>query len=270
MTARRLFALVVLFPWLGLALLLGALFRAPASSTRILDRHTGFAKRDDLFGWVPTEGLRPNGQPTPSGTEILAVGDSFTYGAGVASRETWPAALERLLGRPVTNAGVIAYGVDQMAMRAAALSRGRCVEALVVAIIPDDIRRCGCSRFFERKPWFEHYGKGWVWNLPGAPGRAPRIEQLNDGRDAAAHALGKIAALPIPRKLVVLLSGPMENPDVEIALAARYPGLDVLDLTRLRYDAGSYLADGHLNAYGLDRCAYDVATALVPSARETP
>lgn len=52
------------------------------------------------------QGRRLNGQtPPPGGPLILALGDSQTFGFGVADEQTWPASLERILGRRVLNAG---------------------------------------------------------------------------------------------------------------------------------------------------------------------
>jgi len=50
---------------------------------------------------------------------VFALGDSFTFGLGVADEETWPARLERRLkdriggGTSVVNGGTISYGVFQ-------------------------------------------------------------------------------------------------------------------------------------------------------------
>jgi hypothetical protein len=40
----------------------------------------------------------------------LVVGDSFSLGALVGDRETWPAQLEQILGLPVINAAANSYG----------------------------------------------------------------------------------------------------------------------------------------------------------------
>jgi hypothetical protein len=49
---------------------------------------------------------------------VLVVGNSFAAGAQTNDDETWPAHLEGLLKRPVYNAGVGSYGVDQMVLHA--------------------------------------------------------------------------------------------------------------------------------------------------------
>ena len=68
------------------------------------------------------DGFRTNGEPTEAGDStvtVLALGDSFTFGLGVADSATWPAQLERRLrersARPVhvVNTGTVSYGVFQ-------------------------------------------------------------------------------------------------------------------------------------------------------------
>jgi hypothetical protein len=86
-----------------------------------LEREVDLMKRaypvsyDPELGWVPragfsgnrnvgktqvtinTNGLRANGGSgvPPSGSPVLAVGDSFTFGDGVSDGDTWPARLEK-------------------------------------------------------------------------------------------------------------------------------------------------------------------------------
>ncbi len=57
-------------------------------------------------------GKREN-RPLAGVPRILAIGDSFTYGLGVADESTYSAVLERIGGIEVLNAGVNGYGVDQ-------------------------------------------------------------------------------------------------------------------------------------------------------------
>jgi len=61
--------------------------------------------------------------PAPEGLTlaqppILVVGDSYAHGNEIADRETWPARLQKLVGRAVVNAAMSGYGIDQMVLRA--------------------------------------------------------------------------------------------------------------------------------------------------------
>src|SRR5262245_30590347 len=128
---------------------------------------------DPLLGWIPrpgyssdkndwhrqvtinAEGLRTNGADSPAGQRpILAVGDSFTFGDQVADGESWPAQLERILGRPVLNGGVSGYGLDQAVLRARKLAAIVRPEWVIVSLIPEDITRCELLIFGAAKPYF--------------------------------------------------------------------------------------------------------------------
>lgn len=86
---------------------------------------------------------------------ILAVGDSFTFGDEVSDHETWPAILERLSHVTVLNGGVFAYGLDQIVLRAEALSETYSPDVLIISFIPEDIDRCEFSvRNGAAKPYF--------------------------------------------------------------------------------------------------------------------
>ena len=162
----------------------------------VLDARTVLAGRDsnryihdDRLGYLPRAGyaapgitieaggLRHTGAP-PAGTPapILAVGDSFTFGDEVSDAETWPAQLQRLIDRPVLNAGVSGYGFDQIVLRAEALVPLYRPEAVVVAFIADDIRRTEMRRLWSAdKPYFDIDGdSATLRNVPVPPRADPR------------------------------------------------------------------------------------------------
>jgi hypothetical protein len=166
-------------------------------SNLVLDARTVHAARegarfvhDQTLGYVPKSGLRGNGNgPPAAGPSLLAVGDSFTYGEEVADGETWPAALQRLTGRPVLNGGVSGYGFDQTVLRAEALARSEAPATIVVSFIADDIRRTEMRRIWGAdKPYFEIKGGALVLaNVPVPPRLAPR-ESLTLAQRTLGHS----------------------------------------------------------------------------------
>lgn len=105
---------------------------------------------------IRADGTRSNGPaPPPRGVPVLAVGDSFTFGDEVSDRESWPAALERILRRPVVNGGVFGYGFDQTVLRAELLLEQVHADVLIVGLIPDNVDRTEFSYRFGWKPYFE-------------------------------------------------------------------------------------------------------------------
>jgi hypothetical protein len=161
--------------------------------TMFLLRSAFPARYDARLGFVPIEGFRGrirvwnadlsidehgfrrNGHHPPASDRcVLAVGDSYTFGDEVSDEETWPAHLERLLGRHVLNAGVFGYGFDQAVLRAVdTLTVRSCVDALVVSVIPDDVSRCEYSYRFAWKPYFSiENGALALKNVPVPQGKA--------------------------------------------------------------------------------------------------
>jgi len=85
---------------------------------------------------------------------ILAVGDSFTEGWEVEDEETWPAHLEKRIGKPVLNAGVGGYGTDQIVLRAEQLLPVLKPKTLIVGFLEFDIHRTNHTHFGSPKPYF--------------------------------------------------------------------------------------------------------------------
>lgn len=115
--------------------------QVPVASTRnfvadaldLLRRAIGVVSFDEVLGWRLADnyrdginfttgayGIRMNGSEIidPELGGVLAVGDSFTAGSGVANNETWPAQLAQLINQPVHNAACGGWAVDQMVLRA--------------------------------------------------------------------------------------------------------------------------------------------------------
>jgi len=100
------------------------------------------------------KGLRSVGEVASHGLPILAIGDSFTYGLGVADEETYSAQLARLAGRPAINAGVNAYGVDQAVLMFESLRAEVRPSAVVLGLFFDDFHRSALTVRDAPKPYF--------------------------------------------------------------------------------------------------------------------
>ncbi len=83
---------------------------------------------------VNAQGFRGADWPPPGEGEVLVVGDSQVFGLGVEEGETMSAALEKVLGKRVLNAGVPTYGPPEYARIAAEVMAKRPVSAVVFVI----------------------------------------------------------------------------------------------------------------------------------------
>jgi len=118
--------------------------------------------------------------PAPAGTAlteppILAVGGSYTLGDEVADDETFPAQLQALTGRRTINAGMEAYGLDQMVLRAEVGAAEDSPAAIIVSFGADNLRRMEMSRVWgAEKPYFTLTdGKLALRNVPVPPSPDP-------------------------------------------------------------------------------------------------
>jgi lysophospholipase L1-like esterase len=127
------------------------------------------------------------GRPAPLGPPVLTLGDSFTEGYMVGDDETWPAALERLTGRRVLNAGVRAYGIDQAVLRGERLASKLKPHTIVLAFIADDIERAGLKvRDNNNKPYFALDGESGLalHNVPVPTNR----DRVSSWRQVAGYS----------------------------------------------------------------------------------
>ncbi|TAL44264.1 MAG: hypothetical protein EPN91_04755 [Salinibacterium sp.] len=211
------------------------------------DTRLGWAPREDFVGIVAgapaaitADGLRASGHQT--GRPILAVGDSYTFGAEVADAETWPAYLAQLTGRRVLNGGVNGYGADQAILRAETLTRRYQPDTIVLGLIQPDIRRSLYSRHGRAKPYVvTRRGATLLCGVPvphDATGILGLIEDHHDvmvattrWRPELERMLGRFRSLA-PRTLLVLYGH--DNRSLEfrdVRLAAISLGLGMLDLS---------------------------------------
>jgi hypothetical protein len=128
----------------------------------------GTGRYDRTLGWVLKEGVvRPGLHTLERGIRrnsaaqsglrpgnILAVGSSFTQGVQVADEETWPAQLERLIGRPVDNAAVGGHALDQIVLRAEQLLPVARPQVLLIGLMESVIEWNGYSITSGPKPFF--------------------------------------------------------------------------------------------------------------------
>lgn len=120
--------------------------------------------------------------PPPGTRRIVAVGDSFTHGDGVANAETWTAQLEALRGDlEVANFGVPGYGTDQAALRWRRDASKLHADVAILAIWPENVcRNLNVIRYFlqpasgfSQKPRFvERDGRLDVIGQPVVTGEA--------------------------------------------------------------------------------------------------
>lgn len=88
-------------------------------------------------------GYREYTREKPAGTvRVLAVGDSFTFGFGVADDQPFPVVLEKRHDRlEVLNLGVAAYGIDQMLMAFRHIGLEYQADYVFISIFPEDFWR---------------------------------------------------------------------------------------------------------------------------------
>jgi len=159
------------------------------------------------LGWIPKNGIYTYNKPAHTitinnnklrsndqkrikkGSEglILFSGDSFAFGDGVNDNETFPSIFEAITNKKTLNAGVPAYGIDQMFLRAMNLLQKFPVSDLFFCFIPDDINRCNNSTFHKvRKPYYS-FEKN---NIKLVPIDAEDFSKISDFNLSLFHKIG--------------------------------------------------------------------------------
>lgn len=135
----------------------------------VFDKNLGWNLKEGKFNngkiTILKEGIRSNGKEPSNkkGKTILVVGDSFTYGEGVADDETWPAQLQEISGLNVINGGVFGYGIDQSYIRMKQLSDEYNPDIIIFSFISMGIFNCQLSeRSSAPKPYFILSEKGEI------------------------------------------------------------------------------------------------------------
>jgi hypothetical protein len=233
--------------------------------SRVLDRYPDFLQKsyDPVVGWdnraadrVESESCngrrvfettRPDRAritpPLETGSLVIALGDSYTFGKEVNDEETWPWQLSERLGMPVRNHGVPGYSPVQAALKLERLA-GAYPEArvAVLAIMHKNVKRM-VSRYrpAERASSGQQFGfKPYALGaqiLPNPNGPTPvPVERLPELARAAFRE--DYFALPLPRfpysvAMLRLLANPVFYRSIEEdrsgSLRAYYADAQIVD-----------------------------------------
>jgi len=243
---------------------------------------------------------------TPSVVRVAVVGDSLTFGFGVAEEETYASLLGRILngsspdGGPrfdVLNFGVVGYNTRDEAVVVERRVLGLHPRLIIVGYVLNDPEidpRPSLHKVFDPPVWWRHshvlrlLHLGWNWVDVWWYGQGDYLRYLHTpGRGkwrSVVTAFGRIGALARAsgaRVLVVVFpmipegswdDYPYRDLHEQVATAARKEGFDVLDLlpvfaARRPADLRVSGADAHPNALGHRLTAEAVADAVRPLLR---
>ncbi|MGC1897068.1 MAG: hypothetical protein WA763_25770 [Pseudolabrys sp.] len=174
------------------------------------DDRLGYVPREGAPGWtnvkvtITNDGFRLNNvEMEPRISEVLVVGDSFTFCYQVSNPETWPACLEKKLNRGVDNGGVFGYGAAQALKRASLKLGEKNYCSLVFSVWldskHDDFER---DRFSYRdgfaKPALVRTDEGIEWSAvsdPNQPGTKYNPSKPNFYERFLKHAYERVTML---------------------------------------------------------------------------
>jgi hypothetical protein len=270
-------------------------FRNRPSRTFVTDPETGWRMRpNNSFDWIigrEEQTYRSNSQGFRSSrdfdkndprTKLAFVGDSYTFGTGVADDETFPALLERSSAdRTSWNFGMPGFGVDQVWMSARHQALPLKPDVLVVGLVNADFERSQVpfrrlegfakptfklvdgrliERTTERAPNFvmqylDDHSRLWsMWQRTlrwvGVNYSAGEYWTLNQAIIAAVREDCRQAGVPV---LFVYIPIKGLHPFPALQAYMRRTAADYIDLTEQRPEPprSVYLKyDGHLSAEG--------------------
>jgi hypothetical protein len=114
-------------------------------------------------------GTREYAMPKPAGvSRIVALGDSLTFGEGLADNETWPAQLESALpNTEVVNFGERGYAHDQMYFALQDDGLPLKPDAVILGFFENDVWRDVLTYYCYEKPRLSKVGDSWQFeNIP--------------------------------------------------------------------------------------------------------
>jgi hypothetical protein len=124
------------------------LLTPPEKRWRIADSRLGFR----LSPFYPGNDWRGYRNPgIPDSVDVLAIGDSFTYGYGAEPEYSWPRQLEKLTGRTVYNAGVPGYGPCEYRLVLDELLRLRPRFVMLAILTGNDLSNAYVSAYEEKR-----------------------------------------------------------------------------------------------------------------------
>jgi hypothetical protein len=126
-----------------------------SSCLKLSNKISGEIFFDSLI-YTDRNGFRTEKENQNKESSILAIGDSWTFGYGVNGDETYPYFLSELLGQPIHNSGVPAFGSGSTYVYAKSNIK-KLKPNLVIYLSKGLWRRSPCI-----KPWKDYYEKGLI------------------------------------------------------------------------------------------------------------
>lgn len=171
----------------AVALVLGVLAALALSEgvLRIVASRRSFkadSRFDPWLGWtnrpgaegINSRGLRDREHGVKHGRRILCLGDSFTWGAGVRSDETYARILEGETGLETINAGVCGWGTAQELLWLQREGFGYAPDVVVLGFFLNDFADNASDNMFgSRRPFYTL--DGGRLTLKGVPIQKPRV-----------------------------------------------------------------------------------------------